>query len=829
MEVLMTILNQNAYDALIRAQMMAAKRGHANASTEHLLFALLTGEDADVASALQALSLADFPVFYHNLEAMIHEPGPDSPVSKVGIGDKAARAISFAVEEAGGRIVQPLHLLIGILRVTESRAAMLLKGHGISDIMALRAHFKDLEHQGGDAVNEETIISKLSTNSKLVAYGATDLTQLARTGKLDPVICRDAEIDRLIKVLGRRRKNNAALIGDPGVGKTAIAEGLAQRIVAKEVPKHLRNKIIATLNLGAMVAGTTYRGQFEQRMKEVLDEVHTAGNIVLFIDELHTVIGAGSAEGSLDASNLMKGALARGEVQCFGATTLAEYRKYFEKDPAMTRRFQPIYVVPNNAADTIAILEGLRAKYENHHGCFITDEAVSAAVKLSDRYLTERCQPDKAIDLIDEAASDARGRASSLPMEGMALVKEIRNLKHKLQVAAHNEDSGLAKELRAQLQSTREKLDQIRAHFEAAHLVTNTKVEVTAHDVERVVSDWTGIPIQKLSENEAKQLLNLSGEIHKLVIGQNAAVDAVAAAVRRGRAGLKDQKLPTGSFLFLGPTGVGKTELAKALAQICFGTVDALVRLDMSEYMEKFNVSKLIGAPPGYIGYDQPGTLTEPVRRRPYSLVLLDEIEKAHPDVWNILLQILDDGRITDSHGRVIDFRNTLIVMTSNVGAHQVIEKKMGFRADDRPDAAAHATKQDQIKSSVLVEVTKLFTPEFLNRIDEILVFLQLTAQEIRRIIDLRLDQLNARIADQGLNIICADEVKDLLALKGYDIAYGARPLKRAITKLIENPLSAELLEGRFQKGDTIHARMDGADVVFERIALGCGKRKQAA
>jgi ATP-dependent Clp protease ATP-binding subunit ClpC len=816
----MSKFDPSAHAALSFAQSLAANHNHAFVNTEHLLFALVTGKDASVRDLLQAQPLKSFPQFCQSLERLARQPGsyPQAPI--IRLDEEATKAIGFAAEEARTGVVETHHLLLGIVRVEQCRAAILLALHGLSDIASLRASVTNLNSRIQNQEDNETP-KRLHPNSKLAQLGAIDLTQLARLGKLDPIFGRDAEILRLIKILGRRQKNNAALIGDPGVGKTAIAEGLAQRIATNDVPQHLLNKIIVSLNVGNMVAGTTCRGQFEDRMKELLAEIRGAGNIIIFIDEMHTIVGAGSVDGSLDAANLMKAALARGELQCFGATTLNEYRKYFEKDAAMARRFQPIFIGAPSEADTITILEGLRPKYELHHKVFITDSAISAAVKLSDRYLTQRFQPDKAIDLMDEACAEAKVRAQSLSPEGMELLRKVNELKHELQVAAHNDDNKLASAVQQELRSAEEKLNKFRVMMAATQSSMRATPSVTAADVEHVVSSWTGIPTERLTGSEAIRLLDLAAEIHKIVIGQNHAVDAVSAAVRRARAGLSDPKRPAGSFLFLGPTGVGKTELARALAKILFGSVDAMVRLDMSEYMEKFNVSKLLGAPPGYIGYDQPAALTEPVRRRPYSLILLDEIEKAHPDVWNILLQILDNGRITDAQGRIVDFRNTIIVMTSNVGARSFAKRNIGIGFSANKTEQVQVKKDSEAKSLALEAATKVFPPEFLNRIDEISVFSPLTPGQIRSIVDLRLAELNGKIAERGLKLVFSTTCKATLAERGYDPTYGARPLQRVIMRLIETPLSEEILRNRFHSGDLIKVSLKDGQITFEKSEEG--------
>jgi ATP-dependent Clp protease ATP-binding subunit ClpC len=635
------------------------------------------------------------------------------------------------------------------------------------------------------------------------------LTKLAREGKLDPVIGRENEIERVIQILSRRTKNNPCLIGEPGVGKTAIAEGLAQRIVENKVPEILTGKRVITLDISSIVAGSKYRGEFEERLKKVMDEIKIAGNVVLFIDELHTLIGAGAAEGAIDAANILKPVLARGELQCIGATTLDEYRKYIERDAALERRFQPITVGEPTKEQAISILKGLRDRYEAHHRVKITDEAIKAAVTLSDRYISDRFLPDKAIDLVDEAASKVRLKAFTAPPNLKELEGRMETLRKEKEAAVLGQEFEKAAIFRDQEHKIKQKLEELKEAWQNARGLEESVV--SEEDIAQIVSSWTGVPVQKLAEEESARLLKLEEVLHERVIGQDEAVKAVSRAVRRARAGLKNPKRPIGSFIFLGPTGVGKTELARALAEALFGDEDANIRIDMSEYMEKHAVSRLVGAPPGYIGHDEGGQLTEAVRRKPYSVVLLDEIEKAHPEVFNILLQVLEDGRLTDTRGRTVDFRNTVIIMTSNVGANLIKrEATMGFVTANSPENDYQAMKQ-----RVTEELKKAFRPEFLNRIDELIVFHSLDEQHMREIAELMLNGLTKRLAEQELKLEVTSEVKALISREGFDVLYGARPLRRAIQRLIEDPLAEEMLKGRFKPGATVHVSVEENGIVF--------------
>jgi len=641
-----------------------------------------------------------------------------------------------------------------------------------------------------------------------------DLTELARNDRLDPVVGRQTEIERVIQILSRRTKNNPCLLGEPGVGKTAIAEGLAQRIVAGDIPETLRNRRIVALDLAALVAGTKYRGEFEERMKRVIDEVRKArGEVILFIDELHTLVGAGAAEGAIDASNIMKPALARGELQCIGATTMDEFRKYVERDAALQRRFQPVKVEEPNEEQCIEILKGLRDRYERHHSVTITDSALVAAARLASRYISDRFLPDKAIDLIDEAASRVRLQ-KALPPEPIRKARaELLEIERRLQATGGRYER--SSELEMRRRRLRAEIEEMEAAWRASQ--ADERQVVTDDEIAEIVQSWTGIPVARLVEAEQRKLLRMEDELHKRIIGQHEAIVAVSKAVRRARSGMKDPKRPMGTFVFLGPTGVGKTELARALAEFLFDNENALIRIDMSEYMERHAVSRLVGAPPGYVGYDEGGQLTEAVRRNPYSVILLDEIEKAHPEVFNILLQIAEDGRLTDSHGRVVDFKNTVVIMTSNIGARSISrEPTIGLRTPAKVDEDAQA--YESMKNKVLEELKKLFRPELLNRIDEVVVFHALTSSEIAQIVDLMLGRVAQQARSQGIELQFSDETKAILAREGYDPAYGARPLRRAIQRLIEDPLAEQMLAGTFQEGDTVRAEVEDGQVVFVRV-----------
>ncbi|HYM90317.1 MAG TPA: AAA family ATPase, partial [bacterium] len=643
-----------------------------------------------------------------------------------------------------------------------------------------------------------------------------DLTKLARDNKLDPVIGREREIERVIQVLSRRTKNNPALIGEPGVGKTAITEGLAQRIVRGDVPEVLRNKRVVQLDLAALVAGTKYRGEFEERMKKVMEEIRKAqGEVVLFVDELHTLVGAGAAEGAIDASNILKPSLSRGELQCIGATTLDEYRKYVERDAALERRFAPILVAEPNVDQTVEILRGLRERYEAHHGVKISDEALVAASTLADKYISDRFLPDKAIDLMDEAASKIRLQASFLPQEVRQALDKAERARREKEEAIKGQDFEKAASLRDKEKVLRQKLEELESSWKTDKGRDITTV--TADDIADIVSSWTGIPVMRLVEEETEKLLRMEDSIHSRIVGQEEAVHAVSRAVRRARAGLKDARRPIGSFIFLGPTGVGKTELTLALAEFLFGDEGAVIRIDMSEYTERHTVSRLVGAPPGYVGYEEGGQLTEQVRRRPYSVVLLDEIEKAHPEIFNVLLQILEDGRLTDAQGRTVDFKNCVVIMTSNVGAPQIQrESGFGFRGGEGERQEAEAA-YDRMKTHVMEELRRTFRPEFLNRVDEIIVFHPLTREQIRLIVDILMERIKREIRGQGMTLAMTDPARDLLAAEGYDPQYGARPLRRAIQRMVEDPLSDDMLRGKFRAGDEVVLDVRQGVVVFEK------------
>ncbi|PLR77927.1 ATP-dependent Clp protease ATP-binding subunit ClpC [Bacillus sp. V3-13] len=806
---------ERAQKVLALAQEEAIRLGHNNIGTEHILLGLVREGEGIAAKALYALGLGSEKI-QKEVENLI---GTGKEVTQTpNYTPRAKKVIELSMDEArklGHSYVGTEHILLGLIREGEGVAARVLNNLGVSlnkarqQVLQLLGSNESGGHQGGASAN---------ANTPTLDSLARDLTSIAREGSLDPVIGRSKEIQRVIEVLSRRTKNNPVLIGEPGVGKTAIAEGLAQQIVNNEVPEILRDKRVMTLDMGTVVAGTKYRGEFEDRLKKVMDEIRQAGNIILFIDELHTLIGAGGAEGAIDASNILKPSLARGELQCIGATTLDEYRKYIEKDAALERRFQPITVDEPSVEESIQILKGLRDRYEAHHRVSITDESIEAAVKLSDRYISDRFLPDKAIDLIDEAGSKVRLRSYTTPPNLKELEMKLEEVRKEKDAAVQSQEFEKAASLRDTEQRLREKLEETKKNWKEKQGKENS--EVTVDDIAHVVASWTGIPVSKLAQTETDKLLNLEGILHSRVIGQEEAVKAVAKAVRRARAGLKDPKRPIGSFIFLGPTGVGKTELARALAEAMFGDEDAMIRIDMSEYMEKHSTSRLVGSPPGYVGYDEGGQLTEKVRRKPYSVILLDEIEKAHPDVFNILLQVLEDGRLTDSKGRTVDFRNTVLIMTSNVGAEALKRNKyVGFNIQDGEQS------YKDMKGKVMEELKRAFRPEFLNRIDEIIVFHALEKPHLKEIVTLMSDQLTKRLKEQDINLELTDAAKDKISEEGYDPEYGARPLRRAIQKHIEDRLSEELLKGKVLTGQNVIIDVEDGEFVV-KAAKESGKVK---
>lgn len=802
---------ERAQKVLALAQEEAIRLGHNNIGTEHILLGLVREGEGIAAKALYGLGLSAEKI-QEEVEELIGKG--DGASKTVHYTPRAKKVIELSMDEArklGHSYVGTEHILLGLIREGEGVAARVLGNLGVSlnkarqQVLQLLGSSESGSGQGGQASNVST-----PTLDGL----ARDLTVIAREGSLDPVIGRSKEIQRVIEVLSRRTKNNPVLIGEPGVGKTAIAEGLAQQIINNEVPETLRNKRVMTLDMGTVVAGTKYRGEFEDRLKKVMDEIRQAGNIILFIDELHTLIGAGGAEGAIDASNILKPSLARGELQCIGATTLDEYRKYIEKDAALERRFQPIQVDEPTLEESIQILKGLRDRYEAHHRVAILDEAIEAAVKMSDRYISDRFLPDKAIDLIDEAGSKVRLRSFTTPPNLKELEAKLDALKHEKDSAVQSQEFEKAASLRDSEQKLREELEQTKNSWKEKQGTENS--EVTMEDIAMVVSSWTGIPVSKLAQTETDRLLNLEEILHSRLIGQEEAVTSISKAVRRARAGLKDPKRPIGSFIFLGPTGVGKTELAKALAESMFGDEDAMIRIDMSEYMEKHSTSRLVGSPPGYVGYEEGGQLTEKVRRKPYSVVLLDEIEKAHPDVFNILLQVLEDGRLTDSKGRTVDFRNTVLIMTSNVGAQSLQKNKyVGFNIQDA------SQDHKDMKGKVMDELKRAFRPEFLNRIDEIIVFHALEKKHLKEIVTLMTDQLTTRLKEQDINVELSDKAKEKIAEEGYDPEYGARPLRRALQKQVEDRLSEELLKGNVLTGQHVVVDVDEKGEFVVRTAAG--------
>ncbi|WP_124728603.1 ATP-dependent Clp protease ATP-binding subunit [Staphylospora marina] len=786
---------ERAQKVLALAQEEAVRLGHGNIGTEHILLGLVREGEGIAAKALIALGLG-MEKIQKEVESMIGR-GQGQPVN-IAYTPRAKKVIELSMDEArklGHTYVGTEHILLGLIREGEGVAARVLSNLGIS---LNKARQQVLQLLGSSEALSSHHGPHPHVNTPTLDSLARDLTAAARDGNLDPVIGRGKEIERVIQVLSRRTKNNPVLIGEPGVGKTAVAEGLAQRIVDGEVPETLRGKRVMTLDMGTVVAGTKYRGEFEDRLKKIMDEIRQAGNIILFIDELHTLIGAGGAEGAIDASNILKPALARGELQCIGATTLDEYRKYIEKDAALERRFQPILVEEPTIEEAILILQGLRDRYEAHHRVKITDEAIDQAVKLSDRYITDRYLPDKAIDLIDEAASKVRLKSYMVPPDLKELENKLEEVKKEKDAAVQSQEFEKAASLRDSEQKLREEIEIMRNHWKRDQGKTDSAV--TADDIADVVSSWTGIPVKKLAQEESERLLNMESILHSRVIGQEEAVKSVSRAIRRARAGLKDPKRPIGSFIFLGPTGVGKTELARALAEAMFGDEDAMIRIDMSEYMEKHATSRLIGSPPGYVGYDEGGQLTEKVRRKPYSVILFDEIEKAHPEVFNVLLQVLEDGRLTDGKGRTVDFRNSIIIMTSNVGASTIRKNaRMGFAVGDTAQE-----DYEHMKQNVMEELKKTFRPEFLNRIDDVIVFHPLKEEHLREIVSLMVEELRKRLKEQDIDFRLTDEAKAHLAKEGFDPTFGARPLRRAIQKHIEDRLSEELLRGNIQQGDSV-------------------------
>ena len=785
---------------------IALELGHSYIGTEHILYGLAKEGNGIASKVLENQNVTADDIL-NKIEELI---GSDEPIENiVDFTPRTKRVVESAFIEArklGYNFIGTEHLLIGILREGDCVAAKILLDLNVN-IPKLYNEIIKVINEGEDYQGDNS--SNYSDGGKRRGKGSynqtptlnqfgQDLTKKAEEGKLDPVIGRKQEIERVIEILSRRTKNNPCLIGEPGVGKTAAVEGLAQKIASGDVPEILKDKRVVTLDISGMVAGSKYRGDFEERIKKALNEVKKAGDVILFIDEIHTIVGAGAAEGAIDAANILKPLLARGEIQLVGATTLNEYRKFIEKDAALERRFSPVTVNEPSEKDTIQILKGIRDKYEAHHNVKITDEAIEAAVKLSTRYVTDRFLPDKAIDLIDEASSKARLRTYTEPDSLKELQEEIEKTKNEKEEAVLNQKFEKAAELRDTEKALRDKFEKEQSKWKNKN--TKSIVTITEENIAEVIANWTGIPAKKITEDENEKLKNLEKELHKRVIGQNEAVEAVSKAIRRGRVGLKDPKRPIGSFLFLGPTGVGKTELSKALAEVLFGDENAMIRLDMSEFMEPHSVSKLIGAPPGYVGFDDGGQLTEKIRRKPYSVVLFDEIEKAHPDVMNMLLQILEDGRLTDSQGRTVNFKNTVIIMTSNLGARLITDRKqLGFT--NKEGETDYKKEYEEIKKEVMAELKKELRPEFINRIDEIIVFHKLTDEDINQIIDIMLKEVVNRLKEQKYDIKFEPDVKDMIAKEGIDKNFGARPLRRTIQNLVEDKLAEDILDGKLVKG----------------------------
>ena len=793
-----------AEKAISIAQECAKQLGHSYVGSEHLLYGLLKEGNGLAYKVLSQQNINEEKIL-----ALIKDMVGYSQPLKVmpeGFTPRMKRVVEISFLEAkklGNSFIGTEHLLLAILKETDSVASRILLDLNVDIQSVFNDVIKIVSDETIGLTKEKKKVNNYSQTPTLNQFGK-DLTEEAINGKLDPIIGREREIDRIIQILSRRTKNNPCLVGEPGVGKTAVVEGLAERIIDGEVPESLKNKRVVSLDISSMVAGAKYRGDFEERFKKSLDEIKKSLNVILFIDEIHTIVGAGAAEGAIDAANILKPLLARAEIQVIGATTLEEYRKYIEKDAALERRFQSVSVEEPTKDETIEILKGIRDKYEAHHKVKITDLALDAAIDLSSRYINDRYLPDKAIDLMDEAASRVKLDALVAPKEVKKIEEKIQEIIKEKEDAINNQDFESAAKLRDREQKENKKLKKIKQDWEQKNQISY--IEVTENDIAEVLSVWTGIPVNKLTETETKRLKELESELHKRVIGQDDAIVSVSKAIRRGRVGLKDPKRPVGSFIFLGPTGVGKTETCKALAQALFGNENTMIRIDMSEYMEKHTVSKLIGSPPGYVGFEEGGQLTEKVRRKPYSLVLFDEIEKAHPDVFNILLQILDDGRLTDSQGKVIDFKNTVIIMTSNIGARLISDKKeIGFAGNQNEDK-----NYEKLKNNVMSELKREFKPEFLNRVDDIIVFKQLTENEISQIVDIMLNMTMERLKDKKIKIKVSEKLKNEIVKKGFEPIYGARPIKRAIQNMIEDTLAEAILDKKIKNGMTV--KMDYID-----------------